>query len=126
MPREAEVGDRVRLEHMLSAASQACAFIAGRTRSDLDSDAMLRRALINAIQEIGEAAVRTSPHARQRVAEVPWPEVIRMRNILVHVYWGVDLDRVWKTATDDLPPLIAALEAALRGWPQEPPIPPPP
>ena len=41
-----------------------------------------------------------------------------MRNILVHVYWGVNLDRVWGTATEDMEPLIAALESALATWPE--------
>jgi uncharacterized protein with HEPN domain len=36
-----------------------------------------------------------------------------MRNRLIHVYFDIDLDRVWDTVTDDMPPLIAALEAIL-------------
>jgi uncharacterized protein with HEPN domain len=114
--------DRLRLRHMLSAARQGMAFVQGRTRNDLDMDDMLRRAVVSAIQEIGEAAVRISPGGRARVSGVPWADVIRMRNILVHVYWGVDLDRVWKTAIEDLPVLATALEAALDEWP-EPPVP---
>ncbi|MEX2219770.1 MAG: HepT-like ribonuclease domain-containing protein [Phycisphaerales bacterium] len=109
-------GDRARCEHMLEAARDAIGFVAGRARADLDSDALLRRGLINAIQEIGEAAVRLSDAGRERVPGVPWPQVTRMRNILVHVYWGVDLDRVWDTATIDLPQLAASLESALSAW----------
>lgn len=40
-----------------------------------------------------------------------------MRHVLVHVYWGVDLDRLWATATGDIPVLIAVLEAACKSWP---------
>jgi uncharacterized protein with HEPN domain len=43
-----------------------------------------------------------------------------MRNVLIHVYWGVDFDRLWKTVTEELPPLLAMLEAATRDWPGEP------
>lgn len=105
---------------MLDAARQATGFAAGRCRGDLDTDHMLRRAMVNAIQEIEEAASCTGEAGRLRVAGVPWADVIRMRHILVHVYWGVDLDRVWKTAAQDLPPLIAALDVALAAWPLPP------
>lgn len=93
-------------------------YVAGRSREDLSTDDMLRRALINAIQEIGEAAARLTEAGRGRVANVPWDQVVKMRNVLVHVYWGVDLDRVWKTALGDLPPLANALDEALSRWPE--------
>jgi uncharacterized protein with HEPN domain len=40
-----------------------------------------------------------------------------MRHILVHVYWGVDLDQLWKVAVEDLPVLVEALRKACEGWP---------
>ncbi len=42
-----------------------------------------------------------------------------MRNVLIHVYWGVDFDRLWKTVTDELPVLLAMLEAATKDWPAD-------
>jgi len=44
-------------------------------------------------------------------------QIVGMRHILVHVYWGVNRDLLWKTVQDDLPPLGKAIEAALIGWP---------
>ncbi len=83
---------------------------------------MLLRALTNAVQEIGEAAANTSDAGRARVPGLPWGQVVAMRHVLVHVYWGVDRDRLWITATDDVPVLIAALESACALWPlPEPP-----
>jgi len=120
MPRDPQPGsidDRVRIEHMLIAARDAAGFIKGRTRTDLDSDAMLLRALTNAIQEIGEAAARLSDVGRDRVPGVPWGQIVAMRHVLVHVYWGVDRERLWVTATSDIPTLIADLEAACKDWP---------
>ncbi len=101
--------DQARLEHILLAAQQAVQFAADRNRADLNTDDMLRRALINAIQEIGEAASRLSDAGKQRVSGVPWNLIVKMRNVLVHVYWGVDLDRLWQTIQVDLPPLIEAI-----------------
>lgn len=83
---------------------------------------MLLRALTNAVQEIGEAAARLSVEGRARVPGIPWGQIVAMRHVLVHVYWGVDRDRLWKTATEDVPVLLAALDGACATWPlPEPP-----
>ncbi len=78
---------------------------------------MLVRALMHAIQEIGEAAARVGDAGRSRAPDLPWKQIVAMRHILVHVYWGVDRDRLWKTAEEDIPVLIAELRAATIGWP---------
>lgn len=114
--------DRVRVEHMLQAARDVRQYVADRSRSDLDTDSMLMRAVLNAVQQIGEAAARTSDSGRARATDLPWGQIVAMRHILVHMYWGVDLNRLWATAIDDIPVLIAALEKACVGWPlPEPP-----
>jgi uncharacterized protein with HEPN domain len=110
--------DRDRLTHMLEAAEDALRFAANRVREDIDRDSMLLRALFQCIEVIGEAASRTSPEGRRRIPRVPWQEIIKMRNILVHAYWGIDRDRVWNTVRDDLPPLVTALRSALAAWPE--------
>jgi uncharacterized protein with HEPN domain len=46
-------------------------------------------------------------------SELPWANIIGMRNRLIHVYFDIDLDRVWDTVTDNLPPLIASLEKVI-------------
>jgi uncharacterized protein with HEPN domain len=118
-PEHTGPDDRSRFEHMLEAARDAVRFATGRSRADLDSDAMFRRAALNAIGEVGEAAARTTDAGRSRAPDVPWGQIVQMRNILVHVYWGVDLDRVWNPLTMDLPPFLAQLQAALAAWPAE-------
>ena len=105
--------DRVRLRHMLDAAKEARAFAHGRTRYDLDTDRMLALSLVRLIEIIGEAATRVSDAHRQSSPQVPWPSIVAMRNRLVHAYFDINLDLVWDTVTDDLPPLIAMLEAML-------------
>jgi len=120
MPRDRgrpAIDDRVRLQHMLEAARRAVGFVEGRTRADLDTDAMLEHALLSTMAIIGEAAARTTDVGRSRVPGLPWGQIVAMRNVLVHVYWGVDLERVWKTATEDAPIMVTALEAALALWP---------
>lgn len=120
MPRDPAKGgpsDRERLQHMLDAATDVRSFITGRVRRDLDTDIMLRRATVNALQVIGEAAARVSEQGRARVPTLPWGQIVATRNILVHVYWGIDADQVWNMAEQDVPVMIAALEAAFVNWP---------
>ncbi len=107
--------DRVRLEHMIEAARSAQNFMHGRARADLDSDLMLLFAVVRAIEIVGEAASRISEDGRAAMPGVPWPAVIGMRNRLVHAYFDINREIVWKTVTEELPPLLAALEGALNG-----------
>lgn len=82
---------------------------------------MLLRALTNAVQEIGEAAANISDAGRSRVPGLPWGQIVAMRHVLVHIYWGVDRDRLWRTAIEDIPVLIVELEAACVTWPMPKP-----
>lgn len=103
-------GETIRLRHMLDAAREAISFAEGRERADLDSDRMLLHSLVRCIEIIGEAATRVSTEQRQQFDDIPWQDVVSMRNRLIHGYFDVDPDRVWDTVVDDLPPLIGALE----------------
>jgi uncharacterized protein with HEPN domain len=101
--------DTIRIRHMIGAGEGALRFIADRTRADLDADEMMRFALVRAIEIIGEAASRVSPETRSQIPSVPWPDVVLMRNRLVHVYFDIDHAILWKTATEDIPALLAEL-----------------
>ena len=88
----------------------------GRTRQDLFEDEMLAMAVARGLEIIGEAASKLSPESRIAFPEVPWRQMISMRNILVHAYFEVDLAVVWDTVQEDLPmpmPLIQSAIAAL-------------
>jgi uncharacterized protein with HEPN domain len=98
---------------MLDYAKKARAMVAGRRREDLDRDDTLQLALTRAAEVIGEAAGRVSETARNRHAEIPWRDIVGMRNRLIHGYDAVDLNLLWDTVAVDLPPLIEALERTL-------------
>jgi uncharacterized protein with HEPN domain len=106
--------DRVRLQHMLDAAREALSFVRGKTRGHLDQDRLLVLALVKAIEIIGEAAYQVSSETRSQIPEVPWEDIIGMRHRLVHAYFDIDLDILWSTVQNDLPPLIAVLESVLK------------
>lgn len=63
---------------------------------------------------IGEAAVRLGREAPLIVADVPWRQIRDLGNLLRHAYDKVDLEIIWQTITDDLPPLKAAVLKALQ------------
>ncbi len=105
--------DRVRLLHMIEATETALGFVAGRQRADLDTDAMLRFALVRAIEVIGEAAGQVSAPTRAAAPTIPWSLIVAMRNRLIHAYFAIDHDILWRTATDELPALLPTLRALL-------------
>lgn len=105
--------DDVRLRHMRDAAQQALQFTQSRTRDDLDGDPMLALALVKLIEIVGEAAAQVSHEGRNRVADLPWTDIVGMRNRLVHAYYDINLDILWQTVIQDLPPIVADLDDAL-------------
>ena len=109
--------DRIRAQHMLEAAHDVETIARGRNLDDLRADMPMRRALLNAIQEIGEAAAKVSPLGRARIPAIPWESVVGMRHRLVHGYDEINLEAVWKVASEEVHPLIAALESAFVSWP---------
>ena len=80
----------------------------------MDTDRMLVLALVKSIEIIGEAGARVSEQGRDATPDVPWPEIVAMRNRLVHAYFDVNLDVVWETVRKDLPALVTALQGALN------------
>jgi uncharacterized protein with HEPN domain len=109
--------DRNRILHMLEAAQQAVLFIQGRSRSDLDSDAQLRLALLRSLEVLGEAAARVSAELREAHPEIPWRKVANTRNRLIHAYFDVNLDIVWSTVCVAVPDLVPKLERLISRTP---------
>ena len=82
---------------MLDYAREAVSMIEGKNRADLHRERMLELALVRLIEVIGEAAARVTPESREKHGSIPWPEVVGMRNRLIHGYDQVDLDVLWDT-----------------------------
>ncbi|MFM7450562.1 MAG: DUF86 domain-containing protein [Leptolyngbyaceae cyanobacterium] len=105
--------DATRLRHMRDAAIEARGFIENRTRTDLDSDRMLALALVKDVEIIGEAASRISATCKAKYPQIPWVEMVGMRNRLTHAYFEIDLEIVWQVVTNDLPSLLTELETII-------------
>lgn len=102
--------DRVSLKDMLSHAREAVKLLGNASREELGRNRVTQLALTRLVEIMGEAANRVSQATRQKTPEIPWPQIIGMRNRLIHGYDVIDFDLLWDTVTNDLPTLIAALQ----------------
>jgi len=101
--------DDSNLLDMLLAGRKVIQFSEGADRARFERDELLQSAILRQLGIIGEAARRVSEETRKRHPEVPWADIIGMRNRLIHDYTRVDLVRVWDTVRDDIPALIERL-----------------
>lgn len=103
--------DRISLADMLIYATKAVVMIGETSPDELERNEMQQLALRKLVEIVGEAANRVSPTTQQRHPEIPWPQIIGMRNRLIHGYDVVNLNILWDTITNELPLLIEQLQA---------------
>lgn len=102
--------DRERLGDMLDAARCACRYAEPVTLAEFMEGGMRPHAVLKTLGIIGEAAFHVSPPVKANHPEVPWTEIEGMRLRLRRRTFDLDLDVVWTTVREELPPLIARLE----------------
>jgi uncharacterized protein with HEPN domain len=85
-----------------------------RGRQAFEAEELIQGWIVQHLQIIGEASRALSDGIRDRYAEVPWPQIIGMRNIVVHHYFDIDQEVVWSVVENDLPNLKIKVEAMLQ------------
>ena len=98
--------DWVRLQHIQQAASELKEIIKNRNREDLDSDRFFMFTVIKLVEIMGEATSKISNEIKDQYSQVPWQKIIRMRNRLIHGYFDINLNIIWQTVTENIPPLL--------------------
>jgi uncharacterized protein with HEPN domain len=106
--------DALYLRHILDAIQKIERY-AEVGHDEFLAESLRHDAVIRQIEIIGEAAKRLSPRVTGRSPDVPWRQVAGMRDVLIHNYMGVDLERVWNVLQLDLPLLRRAVEQLLKG-----------
>jgi uncharacterized protein with HEPN domain len=101
-----------RLQDILDAIAHVERY-AGRGRERFDSDELIQTWVVHHLQIIGEAAAGLGSGFHSAYPEVPWAQIVALRNILVHEYFGIDLEEVWATVQRDLPALKGQVQALL-------------
>lgn len=105
--------DQQRLNDILEALDWIAKAIAGRTEAEFLADETLCYAVAHRLTVVGEAVARLTPEITARHISVPWPDIVGLRNILVHEYFGVHWPLVWQTAIDHAPTLRAQIAEIL-------------
>ncbi len=88
-------------------------FINNMEFKDILSDKKTAHAVVRCLEIIGEAANKIPQDIKINYSEIPWKQLIGMRNKLIHEYFGVDLEIVWVVITEELPPLLPLFEDIL-------------
>jgi uncharacterized protein with HEPN domain len=99
---------------MLDYSGEALRLIEGKDRKDLDQDRTLNLALVRLLEIVGEAANRVSEETKGVYAEIPWFQIVGLRNRLIHGYDAVDFDILWGVLSEELPALVASLEKIIE------------
>lgn len=97
------------LRQIIEFADEVSVLVANRTCTDLDTNREFRRALARCVELIGEAAKRLPEDWRGSHPEIPWRQIIALRNVLIHGYDVVVPEVLWDVATGDVPRLRSTL-----------------
>lgn len=90
-----------------------------RGREAFDADELIQAWIVHHLEILGEALSHVPQSVRDRAPTLPWSLAVGMRNVLVHGYFGIDLEQVWSTAVRDLPPVKAEIIRLLQLLPPE-------
>lgn len=97
---------------MAASIDRIAEFVNRTERAAFDDDWMLQNAVIRELEILGEAAGRLSSSYVTAHPEIPWAEITGLRHKLIHDYFEVDLDIVWRTATVNVPQIASFVSSA--------------
>lgn len=98
-------GDLARLLHIYEAIIEIEKYLSDNDYHVFMSNSMMRFACIKQMEILGEAANHITDQTKSRFPDIQWRQIIGMRNILVHEYFGIDTTLVWQIIKKDLGPL---------------------
>lgn len=104
---------RERLQDILEAIAHIERY-SSRGREEFETDELIQGWCVRHLQIIGEAARTIPEETRDSIPEVPWSQIVGMRHVLVHDYFGIDAELVWNAVERDLPNLKSAIESYLH------------
>lgn len=79
-------------------------------RAKFEKDELIQTWVVHHLEIVGEAAAKLGREFHEEHPSIPWPQLVAMRNVLVHDYFGIDLEEVWRVVERDLPQLKREIE----------------
>jgi uncharacterized protein with HEPN domain len=105
--------DRLYLIHICECIERIESYIGGKDKQHFLDSTLIQDAIIRNLQTLAESTQRLSDTAKETISEIDWFKIAGFRNILVHDYLGVDIERVWNILEKDLPALKKAVNKML-------------
>ena len=109
-----KIGDRQRLLHILEAINEIELYTNSTDLKDFLANSMMRFACVKQIEIIGEAANYITPKTKLIFSDLEWGQIVGMRHILVHEYFGMDFELIWQVVINDLPVLREKISSVIN------------
>ena len=109
-----KLGDKQRLLHIYEAIVEIENYVSGSVIEAFLSNSMMKYACIKQLEIIGEASNLITNETKDIMTDVPWKQIVGMRHLLVHEYFGVDFELIWQVISFNLPVLKKQVEIHLK------------
>ena len=108
-----ELGDKARLKHILDAIEEIEKYLLQADFSAFTENSMMRFACIKQMEIIGEASNHLSDELKLKFTDIEWSQIVGMRNVFAHEYFGIDSSLVWEIIKNDIPELKGKIKLIL-------------
>ncbi len=109
-----EIGDEIRLKHILDAIEEIEKYLTEVDFPVFIENSMIRFACIKQMEIIGEASNHISAELKSKFTDIEWGQIVGMRNVFTHEYFGIDPGLVWEIIKKDIPELKGKIRIVLQ------------
>lgn len=109
-----KIGDKARLQHIYEAINEIESYTSNCKYEEFELNSMMQYATVKQLEIIGEAANHITDHFKRIYNEIQWREIVGLRNLLVHEYFGIDTKIIWDILESDIPKLKNEVEEILN------------
>jgi uncharacterized protein with HEPN domain len=111
---KSRLGDKVRIQHINDSIREIYSYTKDATFNSFQTNTMMQFAVVKQLEIIGEAANHLSEELKVLHRDIQWSEIIALRNVLIHEYFGIDVKLVWDIVEQDIPDLKIKIEDILK------------